>query len=74
MTPDLLDTLARHGAEGAPSARPSWWRLRLHVGRHRPEVVEARLADERARSEADTQQLPRVVDEPEPAYAEAGSS
>ncbi len=72
MIPDLLDVLARHGAEGAPSARPSWWRLRLHVGRHRPEVVEARLAAERARSEAATQQIPVVVDGP--AYAEAGSS
>lgn len=37
-------------------------------------VVRERLAAERARSEAATQQLPRVVGEPEPAYAEAASS
>ncbi len=37
-------------------------------------VVRERLAAERARSLEVTQPIARVADEPEPAYAEAGSS
>jgi hypothetical protein len=68
---DVVAALART----APSnARPSWWRLLLRTGRHRPEVVQARLEGERARAAEVTQRIPAVADGPEPAYVEVGPS
>ncbi len=68
----LLSWLERWG-----KPRPKG-RARVDRGQHYrgvpSHVVRERPAAERARSSAETQQLPRVVDEPELAYAEAGSS